>query len=333
MRRAWVATIVLALSWAALPAGAGLPGVPRSARELVAEQRGGRSNAVFAQIVMPGVKGYDWSVIAHKPGPKRKTILQMSFTRSRAQATQSQASIFKWELARSALKMDANLKPASLVTGDGMGNNGSISMKLTDSIEYKRFRAPEGCTGSVSYRIGRFGGRFRFNARDQYFKRISVQGAQVFLYREHDYRCDESLSPAGPCPPDLWLSVPGTEGGAVIGAFKTREGKVDQAIGVSRPSGAAESFHYISVTLAVPEAFEASDDLTSANLDGDAAGPWLSGDLSYVGPPGVDGVDDSCGPYRSSDGFVTGDYTAHFDSIGDVTPASTGLTARLRRDI
>lgn len=41
---------------------------------------------------------------------------------------------------------------------------------------------------------------------------------------------------------------------------------------------------------------------------------------------------DDCGAYRSTTGLATGDYTARFDSTGPVTPASTGLSATLRRE-
>lgn len=214
-----------------------------------------------------------------------------------------------------------------------MGSNGSISMRLSKRGRYARVPAGDGCTGAISFRIARFAGRFRFHARDEYFKRISFDEAQVFLYREHDYSCpEEEPSPPG-CPRFLSLTGTDAEAGVALGAFKTAEGRVDQTVVFAGKSGKADAVHTISVTIAVPESFEASEDLTTASLDGDAAAPWLSGDLSYVGAPAAEQPDEECGPYRSSSGVVTGDYTARFDSIGPVTPATTGMSATLRSDI
>jgi hypothetical protein len=308
------------------------PALPPDVEALFARQRQSGSNAMFAQLVTKPHKGYQWMVVAFKPSPSSKTLLAIRFARTRARGTQMQSSEFRWTLPRGALKMDADLRPASLVTRKSMGNNGSIAMKLAKAGRYVRFPAEEPCRGSISFRISRFKGRFRFNARDRYFKRIDFRGGEAFLYREHGYECP--VEPAPPaCPQDLSLSATDAEAGVAIGAFKTPEGKVDQTVVVARKSGKADSLHMISVMIAVPEAFEASEDMTTASLDGDAAGPWLSGDLSYVGAPGAEATDEECGLYRTSSGLATGDYTAHFDSIGPVTPATTGLPATLRREL
>ena len=322
---------VLVLAAVAPPATAA--DVPRRFEALISRQQGERSNAMFAQIVAPKVKGYEWTIDAYKETPSSKTILTFRFARSAARGTQHQSSRFTWQLPRGALKMDSDLKPASLVTRKSMGSNGSISMRLTDTQTHARFPAEEGCTGSLSYRIGRFGGRLRFNARDQFFKRISMQGAQVILFRAHDYSCPPPPDPPLQCSKGLTLIAADSELDTVIVAFKTPEGKVDQALVAYRKLGRADTEHTISVSIAVPESFEASDDLTSASLDGDAAGPWLSGGLDYVGLLENNGVDEQCGPYESTGGVATGDYTAHFDSIGPVTPATTGVTASLWKEI
>ena len=330
--RSWWGTLTVAVLVAAAPAAAS--DVPSRLESLLSRQSGRASNAMFAQIVPPKVRGYYWTVEAYKASPSSKTLLTFRFARTAARGTQSQTSRFMWTLPRGALRMDRDLKPASLVTGKSMGSSGSISMSLTDTQHHARFPAEEGCTGRFSVRIGRFGGRLRFNAHDQHFKRISLQGAQVILFRAHDYRCRDEAEPPPPhCPNDLSFNAVDAEAGVAVGAFKTPEGKVDQTIVVTGESGTAETLHTISVTVAVPESFEASEDLTSASIDGDAAGPWLSGDLDYVAPPASEGVDESCGAYRSSSGLATGDYTVHFDSVGPVTPASTGVTATLRREI
>lgn len=335
MRRARRCVAVLAVvTVAATAAPATANSVPRRFETLIAQQSQAPSNVMFAQIVAPKVKGYRWTIGAYKPSPSSHTNLRFHFSRSAARGTQTQTSRFMWTLPRGALKMDSDLKPASLVTGKSMGNNGSITMRLTDTEAHARFPAEDGCSGSISYRSGRFGGRLRFNARDQFFKRISMQGARVVLYRAHDYHCPEPPpSTAQPCSPELSLVAADSELDAMIAAFKSPEGSVSQVMVVSRKLGKADTHHQINVTIAVPESFEASDDLTTASVDGDAAGPWLSGDLDYVGPVENDGVDENCGPYESSVGVVTGDYTAHFDSVGPVTPASTGLAASLRQEI
>lgn len=302
------------------------------AEKLVGAQRAG-SNAIFVQLVPPAVKRYQWTVVAYKASPKADTLLTIHFARSRARRTQLQSSQFSWTLPPRALKTAGDLRPASLDTGDGMGNNGRIRMSLTSSEEYGRFPAEDGCTGAVSVRVGRLGGRFRFNARDEHFGRISMRGARAFLYRGHDYRCRDEVSPPPPCPPNLSFGAADVEGTLALAAFKTPEGKVDQAVVVQRDLDTGTSLHRISVSLAVPDAFEASDDLSSATVDGDAGTPWLSGDLDYVAPPAGEAVDEECGPYRESSGLATGNYTAHFDSIGDVTPAATGIPATLRREL
>lgn len=345
MRRSWGILILLACvaSFGAAPsaasdrapAPAALPELPPEVEALAARERAAGSNLMLAQIMTRPYKGYRWSVVAYKANPSARTFLGIAFARSAAQQTQLQISQFSWALPSRALRMDANLRPASLMTRDGMGTNGSISMKLSEPGKFARVPAPDDCSGSISVRVARFDGPFRFHARDRYFKRIRFGGARVVLYREHDLRCEGDAQPGPPsCPEHLSLDGTDADAGVAVGASKTVEGKVDQVVVVTGKSGDADALHVISVTVAVPEAFEASEDMTSAHVDGDAAGPWLSGDLSYVAPPpGTADTSEECGPYRSSSGLATGDYTAHFDSLGPVAPASTGLAATLRREI
>lgn len=312
----------------------GLPEVPAELQAMLARERAsaGGSNAMWMTTFVRRHKAYEWGLAAVKETPSAKTRLVIGFARTEAQGTQVQASRFWWMLGSGALRMDADLKPASLETGDGMGSNGSISMRLADPGRLFRFR-PEDCTGSYSYRIARFGGRFRFNARDEYFGKLEPGRLRVFLWRDRDLKCDsEDPSPASRFCPELSFGMIDAENGVAVTATRTDQGAVDQTVMVRGKSGDADTEHLISVGLAVPEAFTASDDGTSATIDGDAAGPWISGALSYVAPPGAAATDD-CGPYRLSTGIATGDYTAHFDSIGSVTPATTGLAAALRRDL
>lgn len=331
MRRLIGVLAVIAAATAGMTGPA--PAAPASVDDLFGAQAGASSNRLFVQISGTKIKGYEWSAEAFRATPRSRPQLTVRFVRSAAQDTQYQTSEFSWKLPRRALRVGArDLEPVSLQTGKAMGNNGFVDMRLTHTEHYLRAPAEEGCTGAISFRIGRLGGRFRFNARDEYFGRISMRGAPVFVYREHDYRCRGDSSPPHACPEELSLAAVDEETGVSIAAFKTPEGKVDQTIVVERALETGHALHTIGVGLAVPEAFEASDDLTSASVDGDAAGPWLSGDLSFVGPPASESEDEACGPHRSSSGIVTGDYTAHFDSIGDVTPATTGLPATLRRE-
>jgi hypothetical protein len=297
-------------------------------------QRRTGSNLMFAQITQKRHKGYGWTATAFKAGPSADTVLTVQFGRVQAQKTQAQISAFTWTLPARALQMDpADLKPASLDTRNGMGSNGRISMKLSDPGVYGRFPNQTGCSGSISVRVGSVSGRFRLHARDLYFKRLELNRAKIVMYRERDFRCDQSGEPPPPeCVPYLQFDALDEEAAVAVGAFKSVQGRVDQIVSVARKSGDADAVHTISVTIAAPESFEASEDLTTAAIDGDAAGPWLSGDLNYVAPPATEAVDESCGPYQSSSGIATGDFTAHFDSIGPVTPASTGMAATLRRE-
>jgi hypothetical protein len=346
MRRSWgIALACLALAGgtasasppdAPRPRALGLPELPPRLEAAAARQRAaGGSNLMFAHLPMGGYKGYRWSVVAYKARPSAPTALTIGFGRSAAQDTQFQSSEFSWTLGRRALRMDRDLRPASLRTRDGMGSNGAISMELAGRGQYLRVPAGDGCTGAISVRTASFSGRFRFNARDLYFRKIELSRAPVILYREHDLRCQDDGQPPPPssyCPPELFLEAVDEESGLGIGAFRTAQGRVDQHVVVERRAGDADSVHSISVELAVPEAFQGSEDVSSATVDGDAGGPWLSGDLSYVAPPATDETNEDCGPYRQSNGIVTGDYTAHFDSIGPVTP-SAGMAATLRRDL
>lgn len=338
MRRAVVAVAAVVVATGLTPPASATP-LPRSideARALFAQApdaRGG-SNQMFVQLVPPAFKAYHWSVLAYKKNPGAKTSLTIAFFRTGARGTQSQTSEFRWELPRGAMKMASDLKPVSLDTGRGMGSNGFVDMKLTHTERYMRFPAEKGCSGAVSFRIGRFGGRFRFDARDEYFKRISMQGVQVLVYREHDYRCGSPpQQQPPPCEHDLEFEAVDPDAGLVVRVEKTPEGRVDQRLVAFRELDTGSAVHAISASIAVPESFEASDDLSSASVDGDAAGPWLSGDLSYVAPPATEGEPDDCGPNQASSGLATGDYTGHFDSLGDVTVAATGLSATLRRRI
>jgi hypothetical protein len=295
-----------------------------------AQQQSNTENLMFAQFTRPRHKGYRWGVTAYKVNPSARTRLVISFARSALEGSQRQSSMFHWTLPRGALRMDRDLKPSSLVTGKGMGSNGRISMKLSGPSQFGRVR-PEGCTGSISYRVGTFAGTFRFDAHDEYFGVITFPRTIVAIYRAKDLRCDEPETSA-PCPSHLSLSAVDSEAGVAVGAFKTLEGRVDQSVVVVGTSGRARTVHNITVTAAAPDAFEAADDLTSASVDGDAGAPLLSGDLEYLAPlPAAAGTDD-CGGHQTTSGLATGDYTAHFDSIGAVTPASTGLSATLRRE-
>lgn len=308
-----------------------IPGIPQAVEPLVTQQRRGGSNVMFAFFQVEPYKGYRWNAYAYKAAPSARTFLTLAFGRSAAQDTQEQTSVFTWALPKGALQMDRDLRPASLVTRKSMGSNGSISMRLANRGRYLRVRGGEGCTsGSISVRSGRFSGRFNVHLRDEYFGRITFRRAPVVLYREHDLRCRGTEPPPPPCPQHLSFNAVEAESGVAVGAFRTPEGRVDQKVVVARKSGRADALHTISVTLAVPESFEASDDLTTARIDGDAGAPWLSGDLSYVAPPGSEEEDERCGPYRQSSGIATGDYTAHFDALGPVTPATTGVPATLR---
>lgn len=329
-KTAVVAGLVVAATLGVAPAGASP--VPAIEETTALAQAGENPNEVFVQLTPPDFKRYGWGVLAYKKSPRAKTIFTITFGRSAARDTQSQTSEFRWDLPRKAMRVSSDLKRASIDTRRGMGNNGFVDMRLTQTEGFIRAPAGEGCTGAVSIRVGRFGGRFRFNARDQYFKRISMRGVPGFVIREHDYRCGRppTTQPA-PCPYDLELEAVDEETGVALTASKTTEGRVDQRFVVVRALDTGTAIHQIFVSLAVPEAFEASDDLTTASVDGDAAGPWLSGDLSYLGPPGTDAEDEGCGPQQTSTGLATGDYSAHFDSIGDVTPASTGMPATVRR--
>lgn len=313
----------------------GFPEIPPEIESMAAQRRASArgSNVMWATTFSRKHRGYGWGLTALKAAPAAKTSLEIAFARTAAQGTQLQASVFSWTLRPGALRMDSNLKPASLRTGDGMGSNGSISMKLTEPGRFFRFE-PEGCSGAVTYRVARFGGRFRFNARDEYFEKLGLSSTRVFLWRDRDLRCDyEAPPPVDPNCPELLFGTAADGNGVAVGASRTKQGAVDQLVVATGKSGDADTQHMISVGLAVPDAFSASDDGTSATVDGDAGGPWLSGDLSYVAPPGADSSDDDCGAYRQSSGVATGDYTAHFDSIGPVTPATTGLAATLRRDL
>ncbi|MFN2588975.1 MAG: hypothetical protein ABR613_12780 [Actinomycetota bacterium] len=306
--------------------------LPRSAEVFLQQQQFDTADLMFAQLVRPRYKGYAWSVTAFKQNPSARTNLSISFARSAAEETQIQTSAFGWTLPKGALRMDRDLKPASLATGKSMGTNGRIAMRLAGSGRFARARNPAGCTGSISFRVGWFRGTFRFHARDRYFRRISFQRTRVVLYRAENLRCGGEPASTW-CPDHLWLAAVEPESGVAVEAFKTEEGKVDQRVVVAGSSGDARTTHHISVETAVPDAFVASDDLTSASVDGDVAGPWLSGDLSYLAPPPpAPGEDPDCGLHRVTSGVVTGDYTAHFDSIGPVAPASTGITATLRRE-
>lgn len=331
-----VVTAIILLGAAPLSAGGReailAPEAVARANELRASQGAAASNLMFAQI-HPGYrhKGYNWLVEAYKRSPASKTRLTFAFFTEAAEGTQQQQSAFSWTLPRRALSADENLAPASLVTRKGMGSNGSISMKLAKGSRYIRTRAPDGCRGAISYRIGRLVGRLAVNLRDQHFRKIDLRGSTVVLYREHDVRCAPGPHVVA-CADDLSLSLSDTEQGLAVGIFRTEEGRVDQQVAVARKSGDADGLHRISVTLAVPEAFEASEDLTTATVDADMAGPWLSGDLDYVAPPPAsEDVDPDCGPYRATSGIATGDFAAHFDAVGTVTP-TTGLGATLREE-
>lgn len=308
-----------------------IPALPDGVDSLLAQERRKGSNAMFAFFGNREHKGYTWSAYAYKASPSARTLLTIGFGRTIAEDTQHQTSIFTWILPKGALRMDRDLRPASLTTRRSLGSNGSIAMRLANRGRYLRVQGGEGCTsGSISVRTGRFAGRFRVHLRDEYFQRLAFRRTPVVMWREHDLKCRAGEPPPPPCPRHFSFNAVEEEGGVVVGAFRTPEGRVDQIVVVARKSGRADALHTISVTLAVPESFEASDDLTTASIDGDAGAPWLGGDLSYVAPPASEGEDERCGPYRESSGVATGDYTAYFDSVGPVTPAATGVPATLR---
>jgi hypothetical protein len=312
------------------PAG---PLLPQAVAALLQEaaQQPDTENLMLAQFSPRRHKGYAASILAFKEKPSARTRLTVSFNRSTLEGTQTQSSTFGWTLPKRALRMGRDLNPSSLRTGRAMGGNGRISMKLSGRSRFVRLRNPGDCTGSISYRAGRFDGTFRLDARDEHFGKMRFARTRVGLYRADDLRCPPEPG-APPCPSGLSLSAVDAESGVAVGAFRTPEGRVDQSVVVVGSSGRAKTTHLISVTIAAPDAFEASDDLTTASIDGDAAAPLLTGDLDYIAPPPAAEAEDDCGTYRSTAGLATGDYTAHFDSIGSISPASPGLEATLRRE-
>ncbi|HEV2757461.1 MAG TPA: hypothetical protein VG318_16980 [Actinomycetota bacterium] len=331
---ALISALTVAPPAAPAPLRSARAGLPRPIAAFLQEsqQQLDTRNLMLAQFTRPRHKGYGWSVVAFKENASARTNLTISFVRSTVEDTQTQTSRFGWTLPKGALRMGPKLKPSSLVTGKGMGSNGRIALKLAGASQFVRLRNPGDCSGTISYREGFFRGTFRFDARDDYFGKITFPRTRVALYRADDLDCPEPQAGAGSCPPHLSLSAVDAESGVAVGAFKTLEGKVDQSVLVVGSSGKAKTAHRISVTVAAPESFDASDDMTTAHLDGDAGAPLLTGDLDYLAPPPPTPATDDCGAYQTTSGLATGDYTAHFDSIGPVTPATTGVEATLRRE-
>ena len=308
------------------------PGFPPAVIDLLAEQDGSSSNVMLVQAALPPQKGYARTLLVLKEGSKKKTQMAIQMSKTRTQGTQVQTHSFSWTLPSGALQMAPDLKPTSIDTRKSMGASGRVTMRLTSPTRLVRGTAPE-CSGNVSFRRGLLVGGLRFDARDDFFGRTELGRLEAVVMKANDFRCadDEVVTPPD-CPEHLLLGAYNQESGLSIAVSKSSDGAVVQTVEALGSSGTASTVHAVQIELADPESFIVADDLTTASVDADAAAsPWLSGDLEYVGTPATADEDPDCGPYDSSSGVVTGDFTAHFDSFGDAAPPTTGLSATLRR--
>lgn len=177
---------------------------------------------------------------------------------------------------------------------------------------------PKGCTGTAgTQRSGTVTGKSSFSLDTTFFKTIKPKAMKGQILTGGDITC-------GPGTPDsasgLTLSLPGDgAAGSTMVTVSKSGGKVSQMAMNTEDQAAtapATVFHMIMATTGA-SGLDAAADLSTASAP--AAGPFLSGTLSFAGEP--------AGATMAA-GTASGDFTAKFDLIAPYT-VPAGATAML----
>jgi hypothetical protein len=180
---------------------------------------------------------------------------------------------------------------------------------------------PKGCTGSAgTQRSGTVTGKSSFTLDSTFFKTVKPKAMKGQILVGGDITCGAKQPEGGK---GLTLSLPG-DGGAggsasTMVTISKADGQVSQMAMNTEDQAAtapASVFHMI-MAKAPASGLDTAADLSTATAA--AAGPFLSGSLSFTGTP--TGSDMSAGT-------ASGTFTAKFDSIAPFT-VPAGATAML----
>ncbi len=182
----------------------------------------------------------------------------------------------------------------------------------------KKGALPAGCTGSAgTQRAGTVTGPTSLTLDTTFFKTVKVKKAKGQILTGGDLTCGGKQPQAGK---GLTLSLPGDGApNSTMVTVSKENGKVTQMAMNSEDQAAtapATVFHMIMATTSA-SGLDAAADLSTAKAP--AAGPFLSGTLSFAGEP--------AGSTMAA-GTASGDFTAKFDSVKPFT-VPAGATAML----
>ncbi|MCW2985552.1 MAG: hypothetical protein JWR63_3122 [Conexibacter sp.] len=217
----------------------------------------------------------------------------------------------------SAVKV--SVKGGKATIKGSLGRYGRIDA-VVDAGPAAKGSVPKGCTGSgATTRSGRLTGTARLALDTTFFKTLAPKALKAQILTGSTISCG-AQQPAAAGAKGLMLSVPGDGApGSTMVTVARSGGKVTQMV-MNTEDGAATApasvFHMILAQTGAP-GLDAAPDLSTAHAP--AAGPFLSGTLSFAGEP--------AGATMAT-GTVSGDFTAKFDVIGPFRPAA-GATAML----
>ncbi|HWH92355.1 MAG TPA: hypothetical protein VNT03_00720 [Baekduia sp.] len=247
-------------------------------------------------------KGYDITLSATDGGASDSFAI--AATKTNGASTQMHSWSFGSGVAVTVKGGKATIKGS-------LGRYGAIKATIQAGAAGKGF-VPKGCTGTPgSTRVGKLTGSTKLVLDTTFFKTLKPKALKAQVLTGGSLTCAGGAQPQQGRGLMLTHSADGADGQLMLSIVKDG-GKVTQmAMRTDTPSATAPAsvFHMITAT-AGASGLNAAADLSTATAA--AAGPFLSGTLSFSGTPSG----------TMASGTLAGDFTAKFDSIPAFAPAA-----------
>lgn len=257
------------------------------------------AGALAAGTVIAGpvkVKGYSVSLTA--TDAKAGDGLSVFAVKSSGGSQQTHSWSFKG--------VAVTVKGSRAAIKGNLGAYGKVNAKVVAPRKVKGV-APPGCKGTAgTVRKGTMNGATKLVLDSSFFRTVAPKGlpAQIAQAGKLDCSGAGGGTGGGSAAGLMLMSSATTAGGQLMVNIVKQGTKVSQTVmRTDKPAGGASVFHMISAK-AGGSGLAAAGDLGSATAA--AAGPFLSGTLSFTGEP--------MGTMAS--GTISGDFAARFDSIG-----------------
>lgn len=273
------------------------------------------------------VKAYQMQLTvatAGKASAGKPLTLSIMFVRRAGKA--NQMHFYTFPLAAKDFVASADLSKATLDTGSDLGTFGRIKMTFGNAGKLTSL-VPTGCTGGFATRSGKLSGAYRLAADRTYFRTIVKTSLPAKLSRSTSGVPTCTTSPPEQKPTHGITLSGGNPQLALVTAAKPTGGPVTQSVMASEQRAPASLVHLITATVA-DTAFTVAADLQTARVEGAAGAPFLGGSLAFRAMELPEGVTVPTPPGATQQtvmGTLSGDYTAHFDSIGDRSPAAVDV--------